>query len=673
MCRNLNQHEVDMLAVASLEKRISFFAVVALSWLLHSLSTPASALAYPVSFDFPDAQNHLLPVPDQELEVARFDGAMASEKLFPAPSQSVIALEKYRAPSELVVLREVGLDTSPQVDAAIAKAMAWLRRELTSAEREVFSETCDQKFSVVSKTLQLTTEALACVPWAIEKLDQIVGKRSGGKRGKASTRGRVKSESQWREELKDVDYYSAFWRLDPQNIQELKKEALIAKRVGKDCRYRGSLAAMIARAEAFFPDSAAYEVVEKLYPDYFHCGEPNDEGFERTHLRTGLMRLMLGDPVKAKQSFLLASYAEDADEEFRSLFWLGVVEENSSVRPPGQVGNEFWDQLRARYPLTIHAVVAGHSVGQDPLSNAVTSKESIVTRRVGLAWSEFNLAAFFFELLIARKEASHLADFARFAARIVDAPNPEAMLFLSKCFDTARLYRTAIGKISRYLRDTQSQGLTLETMNILFPRAYTDQILDSAGSVDPVIVLSLIRQESAFDPMARSVADARGLMQLLPSTAARWLANARQELYDPSANVRTGVKYMETLFKRYDGNVEHVLAAYNAGLRNLDKWRQRFPEANTLMFMDLIPFRETRTYVAIILRNAYWYGRLMALQQDEVADILVRKSSEAKWRSSTIHNLLSIAWSKGRRKEERKSALSQLYALPSSEISPRSE
>lgn len=662
-----------MLAVAYLDKKFSLKKVVAFAYLGHILLVSTPVFAFPVAFDSPDAQSFPDSSPDQEVEVARSGRAGIPEIHSLGTSQLVVSLEKYKAPSELVILREVGLDASPQVDAAVEKAMSWMRRELTSSEREAFAEVCDQKFSSVSKSLQLSVEALACVPWAIEKLDMVVSSRTSERRGKTSLRGRVRNESEWRDELRDVDYYTAFWRLDPQNPEELKKESLVAKQFAKDCRYRGSIAAIIARAEAFFPERTAYEVVDNLYPDYFQCGEPDDEGFERTHLRTGLIKLMQGDSAKAKQSFLLASYAENAEEEFRSLFWLGVIEENSSTRAAGQLGNEYWDQLRERYPLTIHAVVAGHSIGQDPLSNAVSSKESIVARRVGLSWSEYNLAAFFFELLIARKEASHLADFARFAARIVDAPNPEAMLFLSKCFDTARLYRTAIGKISRYLRDTQSQGLTLETMNLLFPRAYTDQILDSAGSVDPVIVLSLIRQESAFDPMARSVADARGLMQLLPSTAGRWLANAKQELYDPSANVRTGVKYMETLFRRYDGNVEHVLAAYNAGLRNLDKWRQRFPEANTLMFMDLIPFRETRTYVAIILRNAYWYGRLMALQQDETANVLVQKSSQAKWRSNTIHNLLSIAWSKGRGKDAQKSSLSQLYALPLSENAPRSE
>lgn len=662
-----------MLAVASLEKHTVKKAILALMCVAPWVLCTESAQGYPVAFDFPDAQSQALRAAKQEREMTRIEPAIMPESIHMRSAQQSIVLEQYKVPSESVVLREVGLDVSPQVDAAVLKAMSWLKKELSSAERDAFSQTCEQNFALVSKTLQMSTEALACVPWAIEKLDQAVSQGSGERSGKSTARGRVRTENEWREELRDSDYYTSFWRLDPQNLEELKEEFLVAQKFSNDCRYRSAVSAMIARAEAFFPHSTAYEVIDSLYPDYFKCAEPNDAGFERTHLRIGLVRLMQGESAQAKQSLLLSSFAEDPDEEFRSLFWLGVIEENNPSRPVGQVGNEYWDRLRTRYPLTIHAVVADHSIGQDPLSSALSNKASIVARRVGLAWSEFNLTAFFFELLIARKEASHLANFARFAARIVDAPDPEAMLFLSKCFDTARLYRIAIGKISRYLRDTQSQGLTLETMNLLFPRAYTEQILDSAGNVDPVIVLSLIRQESAFDPMARSVADARGLMQLLPSTAARWLANARQELYDPSANVRTGVKYMETLFKRYDGNVEHVLAAYNAGLRNLDKWRQRFPEANTLMFMDLIPFRETRTYVAIILRNAYWYGRLMALQQDETADVLVRKSAQAKWRSDTIHNLLSIAWSNGREKESRKSALTQLYSVPSSEGESRNE
>lgn len=626
------------------------------------------ATALPLQFDFPDSQSTAAPVEtvrrrqDENLSLPTNRPILA-----PLASEANVLnmpLHKYRVPTEAVLLREVGLESAPQLDAVIDKAMSWVTQSMSAGERYEFAQNCEQHFSAVSKSLQLTYPALACLPWAIERFNQVVGSKRESKTTRPVVGGRVRYEAEWRSGLRNVGFMDAFWKIDPQTPQELLQESLIVQKVGADCQYRGSVAALIARAEAFFPDPAAITAIERVYPAAFTCLEPDDDGFERTHLRTGLFRLMQGDATKAKQSLLLAAHAENPEEEFRALFWLGVIEENVGLRAATNTNNEYWDELRKRYPLTIHSVVSGHSLGQDPLNSAISSKEAMVSRRVGVTWSEFNLAAFFFELLIARKEATHLATFARFVGRTVDAPNPDALLFLSKCYDTAQAYKIAIGTLTRYFKETQSQGVTLETLNLFFPRAYTDQILSSAGVVDPVIILSLIRQESAFDPFARSGADARGLMQLLPSTAAKWMQNSRQELFDPSSNVRVGVKYMETLFKRYDGNVEHVLAAYNAGLRNLDKWKQRFPNTNTLMFMDLIPFKETRTYVAIILRNAYWYGRLMALQQDTLADTLVKKSVQARWRSVTVQNLLRLAWAQDGGAGRSRTALSQLYSLP---------
>lgn len=649
-------------------KSTRFLSWTAIIVCLHFILA-SSVEAIPLQFDFPDTQSEYFKhefvrtTKDEQTSTEVQSGLFAP--LGAESNPLTMPLHRYKTPTEISLLREVGLEPTAQIDLAITKAMAWVTQSMSATQRAEFAENCEQQFSAVSKGLQLTNSALACLPWAIERLNQAVNvKREANKTTRLTSGGRIRLEAEWRTSLKNVEFTDAFWRIDPQSTQELLKESLIAQEIGSDCQYRGSIAAFIARAEAFFPDPAASLAIEKVYPAAFACLEPDDDGFERTHLRIGLFRLMQGDVARARQSLLLAAHTENPEEEFRSLFWLGVIEEKVTFSGQSHSSNEFWDELRRRYPLTIHSVIAGHSLGQDPLSSATSSKEAVISRRVGLSWSEFNLAAFFFELLIARKEASHLTSFARFAGRIVDAPNPDALLFLSKCYDTAHAYKTAIGTLTRYFKETQSQGLTIETLNLFFPRAYSDQILNSAGLVDPVIVLSLIRQESAFDPFARSGADARGLMQLLPSTAAKWLSNAKQELFDPSENVRVGVKYMETLFRRYDGNVEHVLAAYNAGMKNLDKWKQRFPNTNALMFMDLIPFKETRTYVAIILRNAYWYGRLMAMQQDLLADTLIRKSTQARWRSITVQNLLSLAWTQERAAGTSRLTLSHLYSLP---------
>lgn len=626
-----------------------------------------SATAIPLSLDYPDTRTYL----QEETAQLPSSASSAAPAQILAPlvadsSATIVPLSRYKVPSELVLLHEVGLEPGPQTDAAVEQAMSWVTQSMSSAARSEFSQRCEQQFANLNQTMRLTSGSLACVPWAMEKFNvtSSVRHESRPSANRPVVGGRLRTESEWRANLKGVGFLDAFWRIDPQTSADLLAEANVAIKVGQDCQYRGAVAAFIARAEAFFPEPAAVSSIEKVYPMAFTCLEPDDDGFERTHLRTGLFRLMQGEAQKAKQSLLLAAHAENPEEEFRSLFWLGVIEESLANRNSAVVSNEHWDLLRKRYPLTIHSVISTHSTGADPLATAVSSKEANVARRVGMSWSEFNLAAFFFELLITRKEATHLTAFSKYAARMVDSPNPDALLFLSKCYNTAQMHKIAIGTLTRYFKETQSQGITVDTMNLFFPRAYTDQILSSTGLVDPVIVLSLIRQESAFDPFARSVADARGLMQLLPSTAAKWLDNSRQELYDPSQNVRVGVKYMELLFKRYDGNVEHVLAAYNAGLKNLDRWRQRFPNTNTLLFMDLIPFKETRTYVAIILRNAYWYGRLMALQKDDLSDTIVRKSTQAKWRSNTVQNLLRMAWSQDESQNGTRNALSQLYSLP---------
>ena len=187
-------------------------------------------------------------------------------------------------------------------------------------------------------------------------------------------------------------------------------------------------------------------------------------------------------------------------------------------------------------------------------------------------------------------------------------------------------------------------GLSAHFLDLLFPRAFSTEILEHSDVIDPVLVFALIRQESAFDPRARSVANARGLMQLLPSTAQRWLKDPLKELYDPVSNVKSGVQFMQLLLKKYGGSVEHTLAAYNAGPGNLERWKRRYPTSNKLLFSDLIPFRETRAYVAVIQRNAYWYGRLMVQKNDTLAKQVLKQSNAARWRSEMVHKLLSVAW-----------------------------
>ncbi|MGC1968258.1 MAG: transglycosylase SLT domain-containing protein [Candidatus Acidiferrales bacterium] len=139
------------------------------------------------------------------------------------------------------------------------------------------------------------------------------------------------------------------------------------------------------------------------------------------------------------------------------------------------------------------------------------------------------------------------------------------------------------------------------------------------AGVDPMLTAGLIRQESAYDPEARSGANARGLMQLLPKTARRFAKQARVRystpmLFEPDYNIHIGTIYFAGL-KRDFGSVESALAAYNAGEDRVTFWTTGQTYREPAEFVDSIPFTETREYVEIVTRNADIYRKLYGTTQ----------------------------------------------------------
>ena len=110
-------------------------------------------------------------------------------------------------------------------------------------------------------------------------------------------------------------------------------------------------------------------------------------------------------------------------------------------------------------------------------------------------------------------------------------------------------------------------------------------IVSSAArhGVDPVLIYAIMHRESAFKKRALSHKGARGLMQLMPGTAARF---GVRDIFDPQQNIDAGARYMSWLLRRFDGDVRLALAGYNAGEGAVDKYGRRVP-----------PYRETQEYV----------------------------------------------------------------------------
>jgi len=129
-----------------------------------------------------------------------------------------------------------------------------------------------------------------------------------------------------------------------------------------------------------------------------------------------------------------------------------------------------------------------------------------------------------------------------------------------------------------------------ETSKPLFSTKF-DKLIDAAArhfDVDAALVSAVIKAESDYDPRTLSNKGARGLMQLMPSTAERFgVTNS----FDPTANVYAGTRYLHWLLNTFDGNADLAVAAYNAG------------EGNVWKYNGVPPFRETLTYIRRIAKH----------------------------------------------------------------------
>ncbi len=183
--------------------------------------------------------------------------------------------------------------------------------------------------------------------------------------------------------------------------------------------------------------------------------------------------------------------------------------------------------------------------------------------------------------------------------------------------ETFRALR-AIKRAVPFASTAPIRSIPLAYWRILFPQPWwnTIRVESARNNLDPYLVASLIRQESEFNPLAVSRANAYGLMQLLPSVG-RSMAReagmgrlATYQLLDPEINIRLGTLYLRHMLDKFGGVAAYALAAYNAGDYRVAGWQTAGPYHGLDEFVQSIPFTETRDYVEAILRNQETYREI---------------------------------------------------------------
>jgi soluble lytic murein transglycosylase-like protein/TolA-binding protein len=167
-------------------------------------------------------------------------------------------------------------------------------------------------------------------------------------------------------------------------------------------------------------------------------------------------------------------------------------------------------------------------------------------------------------------------------------------------------------------RDYQLALLPRELAELLYPAPYKDVLNrhSSALGIDPRIVLSLARQESRFNPRAKSTASARGLLQFIPETALKLAGEESlthfqlDDVYNPEVALGLATRYVSDLIKLFPDNPYAVAASYDAGEQSVERWIFRAHSSEVDPFVAEIAIPETKDYVAKVLSNYWAYSEL---------------------------------------------------------------
>ncbi len=188
-------------------------------------------------------------------------------------------------------------------------------------------------------------------------------------------------------------------------------------------------------------------------------------------------------------------------------------------------------------------------------------------------------------------------------------PDHDRLIYISSQLKNLGNYKMSVNLVTKvqYSEDIH---------DLFYPMAFQQEVEEASrrNGIDPLLIISVMREESRFDADARSIAGALGLMQLMPSTAHKFdkhvkiaLKNASQ-LHDAKTNILIGSYYLKHLVKTFN-SIPLAIAAYNAGEEAVREWLKKGSYTTVDEFIEDIPYDETRNYVKRVLTTYFEYMR----------------------------------------------------------------
>lgn len=414
-----------------------------------------------------------------------------------------------------------------------------------------------------------------------------------------------------------------------------------------------SLQQVLSLAQSLYPQSPAYAAAlsdagnfysrQQDWPNAARCYQILTESFpQNEHARDAAWRLALCDHFQKEPEKALAAFRDfitrypDSPRVAAALYWLGRLTEANGDTSEARdlyllLGKRFvHSYYETRAAARTQALGSNHAAERGANAPRPGSLAATLAQVIPPASTPSNV-------LCAPASESQVVDSAKMLqtlsledlaaeylqAELLQHPAaPEMRYTLSQLEAEQGLVSAGLLdaiKVAPAYPQVDFEALPKDLWNLLFPRPYWALVQRQARAnhLDPYLVMGLIRQESAFNPRALSSANARGLMQILPSTASpsRRASTVRavgRRLYDPAYNVRFGCAYLRGLLAQFDGRWELAVAAYHAGDFRVKDWLQKFPVDDPMEFLEAIPIPATRAYVEAVVRDGTIYKELIA-------------------------------------------------------------
>jgi soluble lytic murein transglycosylase len=297
----------------------------------------------------------------------------------------------------------------------------------------------------------------------------------------------------------------------------------------------------------------------------------------------------------------LALHRPSSSETLSGLYWSGRAWERLGDSATARAR---WSDVITREPGSYYAMLAARrlqrepwapSAGKDTIAPDSAMLGAMQRAEVLLHLGMDNEAQLEYDWVVSQAERS-----------------VEATLVAAHAFRQRDLAPRAIRLGNKALSSGAARDGRL--YEVLYPLAFKGVLTHEAARhrLDPALVAALIRQESNFEPRATSRVGARGLMQIMPAVGRQLAAGEdyhmwdAELLYQPDVSLELGTTHLAGLLNGY-AHVSHALAAYNAGSSRAKRWLEKPGTDDPEVFVERIPFRETRDYVRIILRNRELY------------------------------------------------------------------